>query len=357
MSGNKSSGSSESRSYTPAQSQWLSKALQVYGPQLGAGENVYPGQRIADFSPFQNETINQAQSLLGSFAPNQAMQNFSGSLSPLGSYSPNQGVSSFGDFLGQAGMPLFGETGNALSQILSGQSGAPLLSMGQANDTFNAQYANPAYRNFSQNTAPLIREEFAGPGFWSSARADAVGRSASDLGSQLEASRAGYLWDTENVNRQIQEAQAGRQLAGIPLGMQYAQEPLNRALAEYQATMAGQAFNNQTNLDNRNQMLQEALAQFNTGLQGYQANQQTQQINNQANLANRNQLMQETQNLFGLGSAEQQQRQAMINTEIQRFMEENRLTSEEDMAILLALLGMNYSSGSSSQSGWGFGLA
>lgn len=271
MSGSKNSGSekSQAQSFTPEQKQWLGQALQVYGPQLGRGEDVYGGNRVANFTPMQNLSLQQAQGLLGSFSPDQ-------------------------------GMPMFGETGTALGQVLSGQSGAPLLSIDQANETFNQQYANPAYRNFSMNTAPLIREEFAGPGFWSSARGNAVSREAGNLGSQLEAGRAGYLWDTEQTNRQLQEANANRQLAGIPLGMQYGMAPTQQALAQAQGT-AG---------------------------------------------------------LFDFGSAEQQQRQNQINANIQKFAEENRLTSEEDMAILLALLGMNYSTSSSSgsNSSWGFGL-
>ena len=272
MSGSKSSGSSESKSqsYTPEQKKWLGTALSTYGPQLGGGENVYGGQRVADFSPLQNASLQQAQGFLGQFSPDR-------------------------------GMPLFGQTGTALQDILSGNTGADLLSMGQANQSFEQQYANPAYRNFTQNTSPLIQEQFAGPGFWSSARAGAVGDAASDLGSQLESQRAGYLWDTEQANRQIQEAQAGRQQAGVNQAMQYGMLPTQQALA---------------------------------GLQG-------------------------TQSAYGMGQQQQQQEQQQINADIQQFAEQNRITSQEDMAILLSLLGMNYStsSGSSSQSSIGFGLS
>jgi hypothetical protein len=267
LGGGSSKSKSEGKSYTPEQKQWLGRALQVYGPQIGQGENVFQGNRVAGFSPLQNQSIQQAQGLLGSFSPSN-------------------------------GMPLFGQMGDALGQILSGQSGAPLLSLDQANDTFNQQYVNPAYRNFRMNTAPLIREEFAGPGFWSTARAGAVTDSAGDLASQLEAQRAGYLWDTEQTNRQLQEAQAGRQLTGVPLGMQYGMMPTQQAMAQAQGT-AG---------------------------------------------------------LFDFGAQQQQLQQARIDSRIQRFAEANRITSEEDMAILLSLLGMNYSSSSGSSSSWNFGF-
>jgi hypothetical protein len=305
--GGQSKSQSESKSYTPEQRQWLGRALEVYGPQIGQGENVFAGQRVADFSPLQFQSLNQAQGYLGSF-------------------QPGQGVPLFGQQMAQTGQPLWGETGQALGDILGGRGGAPQLSMEQANETFNRQYVDPAYRNFSMNTSPLIQEQFAGPGFWSSARAGAVGDAAGDLGSQLEAQRAGHLWSTEQTNRQLQEAAANRQLAGVPLGQQYSQTPFQRALTE-----------------------------FGTQLQSYGADVQGQQFNNLTNMQNRLQEMQDMQSIFGMGSAEQQQQQQQINADIQQFAEENRLTSEEDMSILLALLGMNYSSGSSSSSAWNFG--
>lgn len=277
---NTASSSSTSQSYTPKQKKWLTKMLKAYGPTAKSGGDPmasYQGQRIADFSPLQTSSLAQAQGFLSSFMPDQ-------------------------------GMPLYGETGTSLLDMLTGQGGAPLLSVEQANDTFNQQYVNPAYRNFSLNTAPLIREEFAGPGYWSSARANAVGDAAGDLASQLEAQRAGYLWDTEQSNRSLQEAAAARQLSAIPLGMQYGLQPT------------------------------------------------------QQNLAN----LQGVQSIFDFGSAEQQQRQAQINSDIQQFLAENRIADPESLQVMLALLGMNYSTSTSSmtsqggasgsQSGFNFGL-
>jgi len=263
-SANKSSSREQSKSYTTAQEKGLASALTAYSPRVGQGENVYSGQRVADFSPFQNQAMTQAQGLLDSFSPDQ-------------------------------GMSLYGQTGDTLQNILSGNTGAAQLSMDQANDTFNRQYANPAYRNFQQNTSPLLQEQFAGPGFWSSARAGAVGDAAGDLGSQLEASRAGYLWDTEQKNTALQESAAARQQEGVNQSMQYDMLPTQQAIAQAQGTSA----------------------------------------------------------LFELGQQEQQQEQQQINSDIQKFAEENRITSEEDMAILLSLLGMNYSTSSGSSSAWG----
>lgn len=63
--------------------------------------------------------------------------------------------------------------------------------------------------------------------------------------------------------------------------------------------------------------------------------------------------------LFGFGTAQQQQEQRLIQADIERFAEENRLTDPEDVAILTALLGLNFStaSGKTSSSGFNIGLS
>ena len=61
---------------------------------------------------------------------------------------------------------------------------------------------------------------------------------------------------------------------------------------------------------------------------------------------------------FDLGSAEQQQRQNEILADMQKFVEENRLTDPENLAILLSFLGQNViqvSTGSGESSSWDLG--
>lgn len=70
-----------------------------------------------------------------------------------------------------AGIPTFGgelgeETRGALARALSGEF---------PEEYFQASIAGPARRAFARETAPAIKEEFAGPGtFWGTARAGAV---------------------------------------------------------------------------------------------------------------------------------------------------------------------------------------
>ena len=138
----------------------------------------------------------------------------------------------------------------------------------QENDLFKTGIEQPAMRRFQQETVPLIREEFAGPGFFSSARAQETVRAGEDLASGLESERANLRRETEGINRD-----------GVS-------------------------------------------------------------------------------KLFDFGSAQQAQDQRQIDSEIEQFIEQTRLTNPEDVAILTALLGMNFStaSGKSSASSFNVGL-
>ena len=259
-----------STSYTPEQKEGLTQALQTYLPTLGQGQPSYGGERVAPWSDFMGNTMSQVKGFLDSFKPG-------------------------------GGMPLFGDMGTALKGILNQTIGAPLQSLEQAAKTFGETRIDPARKQFGEYTAPLIREEFAGPGYWGSARAGAVTKGATDLEDALRAEQSQFLWDTEMTNRALQEARAQRSLAGVPLAMQYGQLPT----LEAQNRLAGM------------------------------------------------------RDIFGFGQMEQAQRQAEINADIQRFLEQNRITDPENIQIILSLLGMPYttSTGTASQSGAGLGYS
>jgi hypothetical protein len=242
---------SESQSYTPTQKKYFDKLLREFGSTDGS--NIFEGDRVADLGELQKSAYGQAGGFMDYFSPDR-------------------------------GMPLYEETGDALAGILRGEGGADQLSLDEANQRYNEAYVDPAMRTFGKYTAPTIKEEYAGPGFWGSARAGAVGSAASDLGAQLEARRSQYLWDTEGVNRGLQEAQAQRTQAGIGQGMQYGQQEMMNSIR---------------------------------ALQG-------------------------TQGLFAFGSQEQQQRQNEINADILQFAEQQHGMSQEDLSVMLSLLGMTY---------------
>jgi len=259
-----SSGKQQSSSFTPEQNTWLNKVLQAYGPKVGQGQPQYQGPRVAEFSP-QQKALTNVQGYQDAFNSNRAM-------------------------------PLFGETGTAIADAMSGKSGAQPLDINQANQTFQNTRVQPSYEDFNRFLTPSIQESYAGPGFMGSAKGQAVTQAGTDLAKNLDVQRSSFLWDTENANRQIAQQNADRSLQATNQGMQYGQLPTQEA----QARLEGQ-----------------------TGA-------------------------------FNLASSEQQQRQAKIDADIQQFMEANRITDPESIQILLAALGMTYSTMTGKQSSSGF---
>lgn len=262
--GGASKSKSESQSYLPVQAAWLTKLLQdIYGPTAGAGQEVYEGARVAPMTSGQTTAISGAS-------------DWSKYLTPTGD------------------MPMYGETGAALSDILSGSRGADPYTKESVDTLFKTAYEAPAKKQWSEFTRPAIEEAYSGPGYWSSSRMEAEKRGAQDVADTLGAQYGELTYATDAANKAIAEAKAGRTAGALQTGISYGQAPTQNALA---------------------------------GIQGQQA-------------------------IYGLTSAEQQQQQAEMNAAIQKFAEENRLTDPEDMQILLTLLGMSYSSAESKGSSW-----
>jgi len=191
MGGSKSS--SKSYSYTPEQREWVGKALSLYGEQIGKGETSYPGSRVAEFTPTQKAALGGTEGFLDKFSPD-------------------------------APYPMFKETGAALSGILGGTTGAKKITPQETASFFKRAYEEPAAYQFSEYTRPLIREEYAGPGFWGSARAKAVTKAGEELGQWLGTKRGEIEWQAGEANRAIDEAKAGRALSAVPFGMDFERE-------------------------------------------------------------------------------------------------------------------------------------
>ena len=249
-------------SYTPEQKEWLTQAMGTYGPELGQGQESYPGARVAEFTPDQKAAMGGLGGFLDTFSAGRDM-------------------------------PMYGQTGQALEGILGGQTGAQKITPQQTQDYFQRSIQEPAQRQFSEYTRPLIREEYAGPGFWGSSRAGAVTKAGQEMGDWLGEQRGQLEWQAGETNRAIDEAKAGRALAGVPLGMQYGQMPTQEAGAR----LAGR------------------------------------------------------QGVFGFAGAEQQMQQQKINVSMQKFQEGKNLTDEDNLNILMGLLGMSYSQGTGES--WG----
>jgi hypothetical protein len=125
----------------PQQQKYFSQALDMYGGQLGKN-NVYQGQRVASFSPLQNSVFDFAN------------------------------------------------------------SGGFITSPEQTRQYFDSTIKNPAITNYQNITAPGVKEAYAGPGYWGSARAGAERGAAQDLTNQLNADWANLNWNVQQANKQ-----------------------------------------------------------------------------------------------------------------------------------------------------------
>ena len=191
-----SKSESSSTAKTAAQTSTLADALALYGPELGQNENVFGGDRVANFTGLQDQAI--------------------------------QGAGNFADFFSDrqsVGTPLSGETGSAIKKGLSGELGAQRLSSENVDDYFTNVIANPRKKQFTEELSPFIDESFAGPGFFGSARSQAQVKAATDLEGSLATQRADLDFDVLQSNQALDEADAARTQTAVGQGLAFGQQP------------------------------------------------------------------------------------------------------------------------------------
>ncbi len=259
--------SQKSQSYLPEQATWMKNMLETYGAGVGQGQTSYGGERVAGLTQTQ-------QNLLGSLG------NWSQYLQPT------------------TGGAMYGQTGAALSDILAGEMGAEPYTEQAINDLFKSAYEAPARKQWAETTRPEIEEAYSGPGYWGTARMQAVAKGAQDLGDTLSSQYGQLRYGAEEANKALEEAKAGRALSAIPLAGEYIAQPQTQALA---------------------------------GIQGVQS-------------------------LYGLSSAEQQQQQAEIAANMEKWAESQNITDPQVLEVMMQLLGMTYSKSKSSGSQWSAGI-
>lgn len=267
---------SSSSSYLPEQADWLKKALTEYGPQLGQNNNVYEGDRVADFTNLQKNV-----------------------LSGISNYLPTYSMPT------SVGTPMFKETGNTIADLLAGNTGAKKITDTQRDDYFQKSTYEPTMRMLKDDILPTVDEGYAGGNFFGSARGKARDAASTDAANYLTQSKSNLDWNVLQNNQNIDTANADRALSTLYPAMQYGQMP------------AQETFNN--------------LKIAATKVQGMK-------------------------DLFGFGQAEQTQQQQEITAAIAKFAEEQQITDPENLAVLMSLLGMNFSSSSGSGSSSGPGL-
>lgn len=69
---------------------------------------------------------------------------------------------------------------------------------------------DPTLREWNQTTLPALKEQYAGPGYWGSARANAISTSLEDVQANLAAQRAGLIYSDEQARRDSLEAAMAR---------------------------------------------------------------------------------------------------------------------------------------------------
>lgn len=207
---------------------------------------------------------------------------------------------------GFAGGTLSGETTTATSDLLTGAAGATPISSEQFGESFSRSISDPARKTFREETNPAIAEAFAGPGFFSSARRKEQVEGKTDLEDALQSSLAAGQFANTTRNQQLEEAKADRSQRAIP-----------------QAIQVGEA---------EAQTIRDNISIAASQVQGLKE-------------------------LIGIGAVEQTQEQKEIFAEIEKFAQEQQLVDPDDLAILMALLNINFSTSSGKQSGPGLGFA
>lgn len=195
-------------------------------------------------------------------------------------------------------IPLFEEATGATSRLLSGDFGAQPITPEQTQDFFERAIAAPARFSFEDIQRPLIREEFAGPGFSSSARAQEVVRQGETLERGLGEARAGLEFEVLKQNQAIEQQKAANALSALPAA---------------------------------------------EGLAGLPENIRTQRINDAMNILN-------------AATFEQLQNQAVRDEEIERFTLARDLVDPRDLSILLSLLNLNFGAATSKSSASSFNI-
>jgi hypothetical protein len=215
------------------------------------------------------------------------------------------------NYLGTFGTPqtaenaLLGDMTTTTKSFLAGQPGAKTFSDEEFTNYFSETYRKPAEKRMYEDIIPGIAEDYAGPGFFGSSRSQAQTKYRTDLASELDQEEAAGRWANVMRNQDIDEAKAGR-----------AQTAISQALSVGRAPAV-------EIMDNLN-----IAAQQIGGLN----------------------------DLFGIGQAGQTQEQMELQADIMKFAEENAITDPQNLAILMALMDISFSSTSSSGSTWGPGL-
>jgi hypothetical protein len=208
MSGGGQQNSSSGTNYQQWQTDLARLIEDKYKPRLGAGANVYPGQRVADLTGLQTGAIGAGSNFLQTFS-NPASQ----------------------------GNPLMAETGNAIGGLLSGQTGAQKITPEQTQQYFEGNIKDPAIRTLKQDILPAVDVGSQGGDFFGSNRAKGAIKAGTDVANTLTQQKANLDWNVLQNNQGIDEAKANRTQSAVNQGMNYSRLPAQQTMDQVNNAM------------------------------------------------------------------------------------------------------------------------
>lgn len=401
-----SSSKSTSSSKTKAQKKDIERLLDLFFPSGGPREpEAFPGQTTADLTTLQQTGIQGAADIGTAFTSPVSTKGIQGSelfpevaastaglLTPLDKpgASRTAGISPFGPTAGPADISGFGPTaGPANIQAATAVAGASPISKGQFGKFFKRAVKDPARKEFREETTPAISEAFAGPGFFSTARSKEIVKQKTDLEARLSSELAAGQISNLERNQQLQEAAAGRDITRdqIDLARQQFNVGFDRQTKQFEQTLNFSTEQFNKTFDRQTEQFAQSLnltrGQFNESLQKSREEftqtiglsfdklntartelgfRQALTISDEEsntlikNIAVAASQIQGLKEIIGIGAVEQSQEQAEIFAEIEEFALENQIVDSQDLAIIMGLLGIDFSTRSQSGSGAGLGF-
>jgi len=165
----------------------------IYGSIFGTESQTH---EFSGYTPEQQELLKQLSTISGQGI--QGLQDPASAMPPL-AVGTTPGEQSYLDFLNS----------RAVQRMAEG--GLPYETGPEWAEQYYQESIRPTYlKEYEEITKPGIESAYAGPGYWGSARAKAVGKSSEDLATTLASKRAELMYGEEMMKRQALEAAQGR---------------------------------------------------------------------------------------------------------------------------------------------------
>ena len=155
---------------------------------------------------------------------------YTGKLTAGPSQYEQQGLNTLGNYIAQPSEA----TGWGSAALKTQLSGAPSTNINPqaSEDYFNNSVRAPLMKQFNEDIMPQVRERYNSGGmFYGTPRERAENNALQDLEGNLVSQKSNLAYQDEQARRQLSEDAAKRQLAALPQGLAYGQEPLTRVAA------------------------------------------------------------------------------------------------------------------------------